>query len=104
MELDEISDSLAIPPDLAGHILNIHELGSAGHQLQDAIASVPRLRILLNDHEFYLRNGGVYINDAEGTETTLDEPPPIAPVIEQVSQDFEFAVAMLRSMFARPPT
>jgi hypothetical protein len=98
LELDEISDSLAIPPALAGHLVDIHELGSAGHQLQDALASVPRLRLLINDHEFYLRYDGIYI-EADGTETSFDEPAPITPLMEKVDLQFKSAVAALRGMF-----
>lgn len=98
LELDEIYNSLELSVGLVERIREIHEIGPAANLLQDALASVPRLRTLVADHEFFLRNGGVYF-DPEGREEVLEEPESFTPVIERVDRDMQAAVQAIRNLF-----
>jgi hypothetical protein len=96
--LSDAADLLDLPPALEGKIIDIHELGSVGSPIQDALALVPRLQRLINDHDFYWRHGGIYY-EQDGTEIELTEPEPLDPLVQQVDKAFELAVHAVRGLF-----
>jgi hypothetical protein len=97
-ELEKVSESLAIPAELEGRILEVHEMGAAGEKLQDALALLPRLRLLLDEHDLYQRSGGVLFA-TDGEEVEIDEPATWDHLIQQVDESFQSAVGSMRKMF-----
>lgn len=91
---------LEIPDVLASHTTNLHELGDAGNLLQDALAQIPPLRTLINDHEFHDRYGGVFV-EADGTAHDIPEPPSARPSFDIATRDLETALAAIHAMFRK---
>lgn len=102
-QLDDISPLLDLPPDLSVRIIDIHEMGTVAGQIQDALAAIPGLKRLINDHEFFLRYGGTY-HEPDGTEIDIPEPRPLDPIVQKVASDFNEAVESVRRLFHSQPS
>lgn len=96
-DFDAMSRLLA-QESLGAHHTSLHELGQAGSLLQDALARIPKLRVLINDHEFYARYGGTY-HEQDGTEHDIPTPDDARPLFDSALNDLEVALAAIKGMF-----
>lgn len=102
-DFDFIAERLVVPEPLLAHQIHLHELSAVGGRVQDALAQVPRLRVLVNSWEFYLRYGGTY-TEPDGTEHDITEPEEANVVFASVISRFELALSELEALFNPKPT